>query len=99
MRLSAAETEIITRLTRESFGDAARVFLFGSRTDDAARGGDIDLYIETPLDTQAVLPARLKFEAGLILALGERKLDVVVKPVDRPPTPFEQHARTSGVAL
>jgi predicted nucleotidyltransferase len=99
MRLTPTEVQTITRLARRSFGDGARVFLFGSRADDSARGGDIDLYIETGLDTAAAFRARLEFEAALVLALGERKLDIVVKPADRAPTPFEQMARTSGVAL
>lgn len=38
--------EIIRSAERQVSGADARVYLFGSRTDDAGRGGDIDLYIE-----------------------------------------------------
>lgn len=43
MRLSPAELAAIREALRgESY---SRVFLFGSRTDDLARGGDIDLLV------------------------------------------------------
>ncbi len=99
MRLTPRESETILRLARDAFGDQARVFLFGSRTDDAARGGDIDLYIETDAATPDAFRARIRFEASLILALGDRAIDVVVRPGDRAPTAFEQQARASGIAL
>jgi predicted nucleotidyltransferase len=47
MRLSAAQTEVILNCVRQQFGADARVMLFGSRLDDAARGGDVDLLVET----------------------------------------------------
>jgi predicted nucleotidyltransferase len=57
----------------------SRVWLFGSRVDDTQRGGDIDLLVET----DAVLSNRVKtlcrLHGGLIYALGERKLDILLK--------------------
>jgi predicted nucleotidyltransferase len=47
MRLSAAQAEVILNCVRQQFGADARVMLFGSRLDDAARGGDVDLLVET----------------------------------------------------
>jgi len=99
MRLTSSEAQTIAGLARERFGSQTRVFLFGSRTDDAARGGDIDLYIETTLDTPAALRARMSFAAALFRALGDQKIDIVVKPADRPPTAFESLARAGGIAL
>ena len=46
MRLTAEQAETIRRATAEIFGPDARVRLFGSRLDDAACGGDIDLLVE-----------------------------------------------------
>ena len=46
MRLSAFEREQIVLAARRHYGAGCRVVLFGSRVDDQARGGDIDLMIE-----------------------------------------------------
>ena len=44
MRLTSAEVSAIKAAARSAFGDTAVVRLFGSRVDDGARGGDIDLH-------------------------------------------------------
>jgi len=46
MRLTQAQVDIIQTLTARELGPDTRIWLFGSRTDDGARGGDIDLYVE-----------------------------------------------------
>ncbi len=98
MRLTDKKQETIRRLAATHFGPDARVWLFGSRTDDRLHGGDVDLLIETSLDTPAAFDARLHFEAGLVLALGERKIDVLVRPFGRSLTPFEAEALRHGLA-
>ena len=46
MRLTASQIETIRQAAHQNFGADASVWLFGSRVDDARRGGDVDLYIE-----------------------------------------------------
>ncbi len=48
MRLAQDQVQAIKSVARRVLGDDARVILFGSRTDDRQRGGDIDLLFETP---------------------------------------------------
>ena len=69
MRISAAQRQSIVQETQKSFGEDARVWLFGSRADDSRRGGDVDLYVETnqshPLMTE--LLCKLSIEDRLDL--------------------------------
>lgn len=48
MRLSQDQVQAIKFTAQTVLGNDARVTLFGSRTDDHRRGGDIDLLFETP---------------------------------------------------
>ncbi len=72
MRLSRREINIIKERIHKVFGDAT-VYLFGSRVDDAKRGGDIDLYIIPKL------PNRLFTKK---LRLKTELEDLLYKPVD-----------------
>ena len=46
MRLTTEQICIIKKKAAQIFGEEIKVYLFGSRTDDKARGGDIDIFIE-----------------------------------------------------
>jgi predicted nucleotidyltransferase len=46
MRLSDFQRQIILESAAHHFGQETQVWLFGSRVNDEAKGGDIDLYIE-----------------------------------------------------
>ena len=78
MRLSPEQVSAIVSATAELAGHDARVLLFGSRLDDSARGGDIDLLVECPrpVEQPVVLAARL--EARLQCRLGDQRIDVLV---------------------
>jgi len=45
MRPSTTQQQYILQATRKNFGADAKVWLFGSRVDDARCGGDVDLYV------------------------------------------------------
>ena len=46
MRLDTNEVETIREEIQQS-DPAAEIYLYGSRTDDSARGGDIDLWVRS----------------------------------------------------
>ena len=99
MRLNSDQVHTIKQAAQQVLGDDARVFLFGSRTHDDLRGGDIDLLFETPrqLNNRADITGRLY--ASLIRGLGDRKIDVLLKDATTPEAPVMRVARDTGVAL
>ncbi|TSE37789.1 hypothetical protein Tfont_00441 [Tepidimonas fonticaldi] len=99
MRLSETERTFIRDTVRELFGPHARVRLFGSRTDDAARGGDIDLLIECPepLPDRAARTHRLV--ARLQMRLGNQRIDALVIDPTTPATPIVRVAQHTGIAI
>ena len=75
MRLSKEEADFIKYLAKKYF-NSTDVYLFGSRTDDNKKGGDIDIYIETNLKN--TLKAKLKFLTEFEMKFGIQKIDIVV---------------------
>ena len=99
MRLSKNQIEVIRRSVREVFGVEADVKLFGSRANDDARGGDIDLLVEMP--TIVVEPERktLQLVARLQLRLGDQPIDVLVVDPSTPRQPIYEQAIRTGIKL
>jgi len=99
MRLSKNQIEVIRRTVREVFGVEADVKLFGSRANDDARGGDIDLLVEMP--TIVVEPERktLQLVARLQLRLGDQPIDVLVVDPSTPRQPIYEQAIRTGIKL
>ena len=77
MRLKQSEIDIIKKAAKDCFGDNSSVYLFGSRTNDLRKGGDIDLYIETESKSD-LFEKKISFLIALKRELGERKIDVVI---------------------
>jgi predicted nucleotidyltransferase len=78
MRLTNAERAAICETVRSVAGPTTRVRLFGSRTDDLARGGDIDLLVEVDHPVQSTVHLGTRIGARLQQALGERRIDVMM---------------------
>lgn len=99
MRLSSDEVTAIKDAARAAFGDNAVVRLFGSRTDDAERGGDIDLHVE--LDPPAdEWHARDVFEDLLFRRIEPQKVDLILTKRDgHTPRGFERIAYRDGILL
>ena len=54
-----------------TFGDTARIWLFGSRVDYHMSGGDIDLLIQTEeMDVMSIVITELAFMVKLQMQLG-----------------------------
>ena len=96
MRLTDHQIRIIRQLARQAAGEKVRVRIFGSRLDDAARGGDIDLMLELPepVDNPALMAARM---AALVSrAMDGRKVDVLLSAPNLKRLPIHDIAFKEG---
>ena len=99
MRLSSDQVQAIKAVARQVLGDDCEVILFGSRTDDTLRGGDIDLLFETRQATGNRAQVLGRIYAGLIERLGDQKIDLLLKDANTPDAPVLQQARARGLRL
>lgn len=99
MRLKEQYIHIIRQAVSELAGSSARVRVFGSRLDDAAKGGDIDLMLELPepVEHPALLAARLS--ARISRAIEGRKVDVIVSAPNLMRFPIHDLAFREGQLL
>jgi len=99
MRIPPNYQTTITETAVKVFGAGASVWLFGSRLDDAAKGGDVDLLIklESPTADKAVLAAR--YNSLLQMKLGLQKFDILVIDPSTPLKQIHQQALSKGVRL
>lgn len=99
MRLTPAQIADIRASTAQLAGDSARVWLFGSRVRDDARGGDVDLLVE--LDEAAAEPAQLaaRLAGRVSRAMHGRKVDVLIKAPNLKLLPIHSIALAEGIRL
>jgi uncharacterized protein len=78
MRLTDEERKaIIEVITR--FDNQAEVYLFGSRSDDTKKGGDIDLLV---ISDKLDKPALFSIEEEIFKRIEEQKIDFVLSGKD-----------------
>ncbi len=95
MRLEAKELEAIREEIRRA-DPAAEIYLFGSRTDDFAKGGDIDLLVlSDALGFRDVLQLRTR----ILDRIGWQQLDLLVRRRDQASEPLSEMAQETGVRL
>lgn len=99
MRLSSSQIQIIRDTVIAMLGADVRIVLFGSRLDDAAKGGDIDLMVSTtqPVNRSAFTAALLS--AKLSRALDGRQVDVVLQTPQTHATLIHEIAQSKGIVL
>jgi predicted nucleotidyltransferase len=80
MRLSNKEIAAIKEVTRGVFGDNATISLFGSRTDNNKKGGDIDLFIQCncQISREELYLLKIKFLVQLKKIIDDQKIDVLI---------------------
>jgi predicted nucleotidyltransferase len=99
MRLTESQTQTIRQIALQLAGGEARVRVFGSRLDDSARGGDLDLLLELPepVENPALLAARLSARVSRLM--HGRKVDVVLSAPNLMRLPIHEVAFREGRLL
>jgi len=99
MRLSNHAQAIIRDTVQDVFGAEATVKVFGSRVNDEARGGDIDLLIELSSVASEVERKTLQLTAKLQLRLGDQPIDVLVLDPSTSRQAIYEQAAITGIRL
>lgn len=76
MRLENIVLNKIKEAIYDSFGEV-KIYLFGSRVDDTKKGGDIDIAIDTNLDSIEFRRRKIKFLTNLFKKDFHLKIDIV----------------------
>lgn len=99
MRLTDEQIQAIRRLAQQIAGVKSRVRVFGSRLDDTAHGGDLDLLVELsePLENPALLAAQMS--AKVSRAMYGRKVDVLISAPNLMRLPIHDIAFKEGQLL
>lgn len=79
MRLTSQEADAI-REEVHRFDSEAEIYLYGSRADDRARGGDIDLLI---ISDSLTFQDTLRLRMGILDRIGWQQLDLTVRRRDQ----------------
>jgi predicted nucleotidyltransferase len=99
MRLTDNQIQAIRQSAQQICGAQSNVRVFGSRLDDSARGGDLDLMLElpAPVDNPALMAAQLA--ARVSRAMHGRKVDVVISAPNLMRLPIHDIAFQEGQLL
>jgi hypothetical protein len=99
MRLTERQAHDIVQLAHQLVSEQVRVHLFGSRLDDKARGGDLDLMLEVPepIDNPALVAAR--FAAKVTRLMQGRRVDVLLSAPNLKRLPIHDIAFSEGRLL
>ena len=99
MRISNEHRDALRQHFRAALGDSCEVLVFGSRLNDAARGGDVDLLVRSyePLQRKEWLASMLAVQAERLL--GGRQVDVLLVDPQTPLQAVHKVALDTGVAL
>jgi predicted nucleotidyltransferase len=99
MRLTDRQIELIRKIAHQVAGSQSRVRVFGSRLDDSALGGDIDLLLELPepVDNPALMAAQMS--AQVSRAMHGRKVDVLLSAPNLMRLPIHDMAFKEGKLL
>jgi len=99
MRLRKNQQQTIRETVREIFGPDASVYVFGSRVEDSARGGDIDLLVRLEKPQVETERKIIRLVARLQIRLGDQPIDVLLQDPESTLSPIHLEAQRTGIRL
>ena len=96
MRLTKQQSTLITQTVIRLAGAESAVYLFGSRLNDHAKGGDIDLLIESDMHLSLINRAQIKMELEAKIGLP---VDIVAKTRGSVTSSFQNIAMAQSIQL
>jgi predicted nucleotidyltransferase len=75
MRINTFEKDTIVQAVCQAAPDA-KIWLFGSRTDDSKKGGDIDIAILS--DSTIDVKKEITIKQQIFDKIGEQKIDLII---------------------
>ena len=80
MRVNSNDIKAIKDIAHVVFGETATIRLFGSRTDDKKKGGDIDLLIQynQAISGNEQYQLKILFLVQLKKIISDQKIDVII---------------------
>lgn len=99
MRLTQQQTNQIAQIAQAVAGHQTRTYLFGSRLDDNALGGDVDIMValDHPVENPALISATLS--AKISRLMHGRKVDVLISAPNLARLPIHEIAFSEGKLL
>jgi predicted nucleotidyltransferase len=93
MRITDTEKQVLIDVIKKADSDAV-LRLFGSRTDDTKKGGDIDIAILSP---KIDLMTKIQIRREILDKIGEQKIDIIVSKNGS--EPFFRLAQETGIRI
>jgi len=99
MRLTESQIHDIKAIILAEVGAEASVIVFGSRTDDSRKGGDLDLMVQTP--TPVERPALLSAKLSTLISnvMHGLKVDVILQSPTTRVAPIHRIAKETGIQI
>ena len=99
MRITQDQRSQIKSIVTQRLGGGAHVWLFGSRVDDNARGGDIDLFISCDVPLECSIQSAASISTQVTRLFRGRKTDVIIEAPNIKHLPIYDVAKATGVEL
>ena len=99
MRITNEQKEKLKKAVTDTIGSEAKLRLFGSRIDDNAKGGDIDILVTTEKKIEHPASIMAKIAAKAMLVMDGQKIDVLLEAPNLDHLPIHQIAHEKGVLI